>query len=180
MNGRPGTKEIGMKLAVFAALALAVSLPAQAQWPPDLRPGEKLLEESAVVVRDPVDFTAPSGSKALPEKAIVTCSIAFSPSLVSNQHQSLYSTSYGGTGCATGNLVETVTWNWASIISYYGEFQIQKKQLIISGGCLGSSGHVVSAPTGTGIHGPTKVSFELRDWPGNNLICSATTTLTVN
>jgi hypothetical protein len=169
-----------MKLAVCAVLALALSLPVQAQWPPDLKPGEKLLEDIAVVTRDQGELATPGGSKTLPEKASITCSISFSPSLIGNQQQSLYSTNYGGTGCVAGNLVETVTWNWASIVSYYGEFQIQKKQFNISGGCLGSSGHVVSAPTGTGIHGPTKVFFELRDWPGNNLICSATTTLTVN
>lgn len=169
-----------MKLAVCSVLALALSLPVQAQWPPrELNPGETLLEEIAVVTRSEEDLTTPDDSKASQEKAI-TCSISFSPSLISNSQQSFYSTSYGGTGCVKGKLVETVTWNWASIISYYGEFQIQKKQLEISSGCLASSGHVVSSPTGTGIKGPTKVSFELRDWPGNNLICSATTTLTVN
>jgi hypothetical protein len=180
MSGRPGTKEIGMKLAVCSVLALALSLPAQAQWPPrELKPGETLHEDIAVVTRSQENLTTPAGSKALQRKASITCSIVFSPSLISNSQQSFYSTIYGSTGCATGNLVETVTWNWASIISYYGEFEIQKKQLNISG-CLASSGHVVSAPTGTGINGPTIVYFELRDWPGNNLICSATNILTVN
>lgn len=171
-----------MKLVVCSVLALALSLPVQAQWPPrELQPGETLHEDIAVVTRDQGALTTPASSKALPTKASgVTCSISFSPSLISNSQQSFYTTSYGGSGCATGNLVETVTWNWASIISYYGEFEIQKKQLNISGGCLGSSGHVVSAPTGTGINGPTIVNFELRDWPGNNLICSATSILTVN
>jgi hypothetical protein len=168
-----------MKLAVCSVLALALSLPVQAQWPPrDLKPGETLHEDIAVVTRAQGDLT-PSDPKASQEKASVTCSIVFSPSLISNSQQSFYSTIYGGTGCATGNLVETVTWNWASTISYYGEFEIQKKQLNISG-CLGSSGHVVSAPTGLGINGPTIANFELRDWPGNNLICSATGILTVN
>lgn len=169
-----------MKLAVCSVLALALSLPVQAQWPPrDLKPGETLHEDIGVVTRSPEDVTKPAGSKALQQKTNVTCAIVFSPSLISNSQQSFYSTMYGGTGCASGNLVETVTWNWASIISYYGEFEIQKKQFNISG-CLGSSGHVVSAPTGTGINGPTLVNFELRDWPGNNLICSATNILTVN
>ena len=170
-----------MKLAVCSVLTLALSLPVQAQWPPrELKPGETLHEEIAVVTRPQEDFTTLADAKISQEKSNVTCSIVFSPSLISNSQQSFISTSYGGTGCATGNLVETITWNWASIISYYGEFGIQKKQLVISGGCLASSGHVVSAPTGSGIDGPTKVYFELRDWPGNNLICSATTTLTVN
>jgi hypothetical protein len=182
MNGRPGTKEIRMKFAVCFVLALALSLPVQAQWPPrELEPGERLDEEIAVVTRSQGDLPTqePAGSKALQEKASVTCSISFSPSLIGNSQQRLYSTSYGGTGCVTGKLVETVTWNWASIVSYYGEFQVQKKQFDITG-CLASSGHVVSAPTGLGINGPTLVQFEVRGWPGNNLICSATTILTVN
>lgn len=163
-----------MKLAVCSVLALALSFPVQAQWPPrELKSGETLHKDIGVVTRSP-------GSKALQQKASITCSIVFSPSLISNSQQSFYSTSYGGTGCVAGNLVETVTWNWASTASNYGEFQIQKKQLNISGGCLASSGHVVSAPTGLGINGPTLVNFEVRGWPGNNLICSATTILTVH
>jgi hypothetical protein len=170
-----------MKFAVCSVLALALSLPVQAQWPPrNLKPGETLDEKIAVVTRPQEDPTTEdlADAKALHEKA-VTCSIFFSPSLISNSQQSFYSTTYGGTGCVTGKIVETVTWNWASAISYYGEFEIQKKQLDITG-CLASSGHVVSSPTGLGINGPTLVNFEVRDWPGNNLICSATTILTVN
>jgi len=167
-----------MKFAVCSFLALALSLPIQAQWPPrELKPGEKLDEEIAVVTR-PEGEQGLADSKALQEKA-VTCAIVFSPSLIGNSQQSFYSTIYGGTGCVAGKLVETVTWNWASAISYYGEFEIQKKQFETAG-CLAASGHVVSSPTGTGINGPTIVNFELRDWPGNNLICSATTILTVN
>ncbi len=169
-----------MKLAVCSVLALALSLPVQAQWPPrELKPGETLNEEIGVVTRSQEDLTPEADAKALQGKASITCSIVFSPSLLGNSQQSFYSTSYGGTGCVTGNIVETVTWNWASIASYYGEFEIQKKQFNISG-CLGSSGHVVSTPTGLGINGPTIANFELRSWPGNKLLCSATSILTVH
>lgn len=169
-----------MKLAACFALLLALPIAAPAQWPPrDLGPGEKLDKALGIVVRDPADRAPVDVTATAEEKArSITCAITFSPSVIGNQQQSLYTTSYGGSGCVTGNLVETVTWNWASAISYYGEFELQKKQLEISG-CLAASGHAVTSPTGTGINGPTLVFFEIRDWPGNNLICSASTILTV-
>jgi len=171
-----------MKFAACSFLALALSLPVQAaQWPYELKPGEKLDEESGVVIRSEraVASQPSAGHKALQNKA-VTCSITFSPNPISNSQTSFYSTNYGGTGCVAGNIVETVTFNWNSIVSYYGEFTQQKKTLQITSGCLAGSGHVVAAPTGLGINGPTTAQLEVRDWPGNNLICTATGTLTVN
>lgn len=170
-----------MKLTVCAALALALPVAAQAQWPPrELGPGEKFDKGMGVVIRSSDELAPLEDTESLSEgPRSVSCSISFNPSVIGNQQQSTYGTFYGGSGCVAGNLVETITWNWASNISYYGEFEQQKKQLQITGGCLAASGHAVTSPTGTGINGPTLVFFEIRDWPGNNLICSATTVLTV-
>jgi hypothetical protein len=167
-----------MRFVVGSILALALSLPALAQWPPrELKPGEKLDEERGVVIRPQADVRA--DSKASQDKA-VTCSLSFFPNPVGNSQVSSISVNYGGIGCVSGNVVETITWNWTSTVpAIYGEFSLQKKSLVITGGCLGGSGHAIAAPTGTGINGPTTAVLEVRDWPGNNLICSDTTILTV-
>jgi len=125
-----------MRFFVGSILILALSLPVQAQWPPrELKPGEKLDDEMGIVIRSERDATSQTsaGRKALQNKAI-TCAITFSPTSINNSQTSFYSTSYGGTGCVTGNIVETVTFNWASTVSTYVEFTVQKKSLVISSG----------------------------------------------
>ena len=164
-----------MRFAVCSILALALSLPVQAQWPYRPRPEEKVDTERSLAVRQE--------GVATPDDAVgteaVTCSISFSPAVIMNGQASHYTISYGGTGCVNGRISEQVTLHWNATVPDYGELTEKDKRIFIPSGCLAASGDVVAAPSGLGINGPTTVQVEVRDWTGSVLICTATGTLTV-
>lgn len=169
-----------MKFVVCSVLALALSLPVQAQTRYEPRPGEKVDDEKGVAIRSATDV-APQGTtgrKALQNKA-TTCSLTFSPAAVNNGQTATYTVSYGGTGCVNGRIDEAVTLNWVSTVADFGELTVRKKRLFIPSGCLAASWEEVVAPSALGINGVVTAQLEVRDWTGSTLICTATGTLTV-
>ena len=162
-------------VGLCSVLALALSIPVQAHQ----QAGTWTDKEMEVVIRPDTGVSGKAVRRG-PSKALTTCSLSFSPSTITNSQQTSYTVSYGGTGCVSGQVVETVTLHWASTVSTFGEETVRKKLLTITGGCLGSSGEVLSAPTALGINGTVTAQVEVRDWTGTNLFCTATGTLTVN
>jgi len=159
-----------MKIALCSILVLALSLPARAQLI-ESRPGERLDEETGTLIR------AATSDDGKATKA-VTCTLTFSPAIVTNGQVTNYLVSYGGTTCVNGQISEAVYIHWPSIVAGFGEFTERRKMLTISAGCLAGSSEAVVAPSALGIKGNVTAQLVVRDWTGV-FICSATGTLTV-
>jgi len=161
-------------------LAMALSLPHQAQPQSDKKSGDQVDKKRDAVLRpEPAKPPgAAAGRKGTLGLGVVTCTLTFSPASITNNQTSHYTVAYSG-ACVNGQIAETVTLHWASTVSDFGELTVRTKMLNIPSGCLGSSGELVAGPTALGINGTTTAQVEVRDWTGTNLICTASGTLTV-
>lgn len=160
-----------MKLVAcsIVVLILALALGAQAAVPYKAKAGEKVDERKGFATRP----------KAAAATGSVPCTLTFSPATVANGQVTHYTVAYGGGGCVSGQIIESVWLHWPSTVADFGEVTLRRKSLNIQGGCLAASFEAVVAPSALGIKGAFKPMAEVRDWTGK-FICSATGALTVN
>ena len=160
-----------MKILACSILMVALALPVGAQrWKYEAKPGEKVDERSGAAFRR-ATFEDLRGTP-------VTCTLSVQPATVSNGQMFTFVVSYNP--CVNVPQIETFTFNWKSTVSWFTETTTRQKIFRQSDGCVSASFDGTIAPTALGIKGELKPSVKVTNTLNGNLICTASTTLTVN